>query len=67
MKTALACAVALSLSTCSQTEQQANNQTTSPQIKTGFENRLDIHKSVTLKTDLSYLSANRRKMVGLLI
>ena len=67
MKTALACAVALGLSACSQTEQQANNQTTSPQLKSGFENRLDIYQSVTLKTDLSHLSANQRKMVGLLI
>lgn len=67
IKTALVCAVTLGLSACSQTEQQSNNKTTNPKLKTGFENRLDIYKTVTLQTDLSHLSTSQRKMVALLI
>ncbi|MCJ8274462.1 MAG: Zn-dependent hydrolase, partial [Psychrosphaera sp.] len=37
------------------------------QLKPGFEHRLDIYKTVTLKTDLSHLNNNQRKMIGLLI
>ena len=66
-RTALACTIAMGLSACSQTDSNSTAMSQAPTLKTGFEKRLDIYKTVTLKTDLSHLSDNQRKMIGLLI
>ncbi|WP_206485373.1 Zn-dependent hydrolase [Thalassotalea sp. G2M2-11] len=38
-----------------------------PELINGYENRLDIYKTVTLSSDLSHLSDNQKKMLSLLI
>ncbi|GAW94792.1 MULTISPECIES: dipeptidyl-peptidase 3 family protein [Colwellia] len=43
---------------------KAENQ---PELLTGFENRLNIYKEVTLTADLSHLSTNQKHMLALLI
>lgn len=43
------------------------SQQSSPQLMSGFENRLDIYKEVTLSADLSHLSTNQKQMLALLI
>ncbi len=68
---ALSLATSLALAGCgttttTQTQAQTASET-AVQLRPGFEHRLDIYKTVTLKADLSSLSANQRKMVGLLI
>lgn len=37
------------------------------ELVSGYEERLDIYKTVTLNADLTHLSDNQRKMIGLLI
>ncbi|MEJ6475085.1 dipeptidyl-peptidase 3 family protein [Pseudoalteromonas piscicida] len=76
---AIALATGLALSGCSEptntaeaTNTKANN-TQTDKAKSGYQlvnatqDRLDIYTPVTLKTDLSHLSDNQKKMLGLLI
>lgn len=42
-------------------------QVTSPELISGFEQRLAIYKEVTLSADLSHLSDNQKQMLSLLI
>ncbi|WDD97972.1 dipeptidyl-peptidase 3 family protein [Thalassomonas actiniarum] len=53
------------LSACSDniTPQQQKSASLLPE----YQNKLDIYKTVTLKADLSHLSANQKKMLSLLI
>ena len=46
---------------------KSDNEANQPTLLKGFENRLDIYKEVTLTADLSHLSTNQKKMLGLLI
>jgi len=53
------------LTACGDTNNnQQNNSTT---LLPEYQNRLDIYKTVTLNADLSHLSTNQKKMLGLLI
>jgi len=53
------------LTACGDTNNnQQNNSTT---LLPEYNNRLDIYKTVTLNADLSHLSTNQKKMLGLLI
>ncbi|PCK32041.1 dipeptidyl-peptidase 3 family protein [Pseudoalteromonas piscicida] len=76
---AIALATGIALSGCSEptntaeaTNTKANN-TQTEKAKSGYQlvnatqDRLDIYTPVTLKTDLSHLSDNQKKMLGLLI
>ena len=57
------------LSACNNTDEQIidKGQATTPTLLPGLEHRLDIYKEVTLDADLSHLSVNQKKMLGLLI
>ncbi|AAZ25179.1 dipeptidyl-peptidase 3 family protein [Colwellia psychrerythraea] len=46
---------------------QSDNISSQPELLSGFEQRLNIYKEVTLTADLSHLSANQKQMVALLI
>ncbi|PKH89314.1 dipeptidyl-peptidase 3 family protein [Colwellia sp. Bg11-28] len=46
---------------------QSDNLSSQPELLSGFEQRLNIYKEVTLTADLSHLSANQKQMVALLI
>ena len=50
-----------------ETNASADTKSASVTLLPEFENRLDIYKEVTLTTDLSHLSNNQKKMLGLLI
>ncbi|MEI5640824.1 MULTISPECIES: dipeptidyl-peptidase 3 family protein [unclassified Pseudoalteromonas] len=73
---AVALATSLTLFGCSEPQQQNSTQTAAEQSATadsGYQlvnadrDRLDIYTQVTLKTDLSHLSDNQKKMLSLLI
>ena len=59
------------LSACNNTSETSANvqpkQVSQPELLSGFEQRLDIYKEVTLTADLSHLSANQKQMLTLLI
>lgn len=59
------------LSACNNTSETSptkqENQVSQPELLSGFEQRLDIYKEVTLTADLSHLSANQKQMLKLLI
>jgi hypothetical protein len=64
---ALSLASIFTLTGCGSPVQDSSSTLSPIQLKSGFEQRLDIYKTVTLKTDLSHLNTNQKKMVGLLI
>ncbi|KGJ87236.1 dipeptidyl-peptidase 3 family protein [Colwellia psychrerythraea] len=59
------------LSACNNTSETSptkqENQVSQPELLSGFEQRLNIYKEVTLTADLSHLSANQKQMLKLLI
>lgn len=69
--TALAVTMSLSLTACNQTpattDQTMADKSATATLLPQAKDRLDIYYPVTLKTDLSHLNDNQRKMVGLLI
>ena len=48
-------------------ESAQSKKVSSPELLSGFEQRLNIYKEVTLSADLSHLSANQKQMLALLI
>ena len=47
-------------------ESAQSKKVSSPELLSGFEQRLNIYKEVTLSADLSHLSANQKQMLALL-
>jgi hypothetical protein len=66
---ALVAATTLTLTGCVSTDDntQSSSNENKVQLKAGFEQRLNIYKTVTLKTSLDHLNANQKKMIGVLI
>lgn len=62
---ALSVITALSLTACTTGGHSVSEKPL--QLKAGFEQRLDIYKTVTLTADLSALSSKQKKMLALLI
>ena len=59
------------LSACNNTSDTSENVVSEevhhPELLSGFNNRLDIYKEVTLTADLNHLSPNQKQMLSLLI
>jgi hypothetical protein len=62
LSTALLLTTSLSMTGCSSADKtQTAGHDNAARLKPGFEHRLDIYKTITLKTDLSHLMPTSKK------